>query len=79
MNPYNIQKDAGETRREPSVVSVRNFTPEDSQRLKQLTTFSELGKAITSTLDLKEILNVVMEKISDLLQPKNWSLLLVDE
>lgn len=55
------------------------FASEHDQRLKQLTTFSELGKAITSTLDLKEILNIVMEKISDLLQPKNWSLLLVDE
>lgn len=74
-----MEKDAGETTREPSAVSVRDFTPEDSQRLKQLTTFSELGKAITSTLDLNEILNIVMEKISDLLQPKNWSLLLVDE
>lgn len=55
------------------------FASEHDQRLKQLSTFSELGKAITSTLDIKEILNIVMEKISDLLQPKNWSLLLVDE
>lgn len=55
------------------------FASEHDQRLKQLSTFSELGKAITSTLDLKEILNIVMEKISDLLQPKNWSLLLIDE
>ncbi|MBI5047567.1 MAG: sensor domain-containing diguanylate cyclase [Deltaproteobacteria bacterium] len=55
------------------------FASEHSQRLKQLTTFSELGKAITSTLDLKEILNIVMEKVSELLQPKNWSLLLVDD
>ncbi|MBI3753870.1 MAG: sensor domain-containing diguanylate cyclase [Deltaproteobacteria bacterium] len=55
------------------------FVSEHSQRIKQLTTFSELGKAITSSLDLKEILNIVMEKISELLQPKNWSLLLADE
>jgi diguanylate cyclase (GGDEF)-like protein len=74
-----MDKDAGESRRETSTVSVANSIPDDSQRLKQLATLSELGKAITSTLDLNEILNVVMEKISDLLQPKNWSLLLVDE
>lgn len=74
-----MEKDAGETNREPSTASISDFAPEDSQRLKQLTTFSELGKAITSTLDLNEILNVVMEKISDLLQPKNWSLLLIDD
>ncbi|MDP2682918.1 MAG: sensor domain-containing diguanylate cyclase [Deltaproteobacteria bacterium] len=79
MTTYNMEKEAGETRREPTTVSTGGSVSEDSQRLKQLTTFSELGKAITSTLDLKEILNVVMEKISDLLQPKNWSLLLVDE
>lgn len=45
----------------------------------QLATFTEIGKALTSSLDLKEILARVMEKISQLLQPKNWSLLLLDE
>ena len=54
----------------------------DSRELElkrlQFATFTEIGKAITSSLDLKEILSMVMEKISDLLQPKNWSLLLLD-
>lgn len=58
-------------------------TPADSLELKQrrlqLATFTEIGKALTSSLDLREILNIVMEKISDLLHPKNWSLLLLDE
>ncbi len=45
----------------------------------QLSTFNEIGKALTSSLDLKEILNIVMEKISGILHPKNWSLLLLDE
>lgn len=45
----------------------------------QLATFNEIGKALTSSLDLREILNTIMEKISDLLRPSNWSLLLVDE
>lgn len=49
------------------------------QKRLQLTTFNEIAKALTSSLDLKEILNIVMEKISELLQPKNWSLLLLDE
>lgn len=50
-------------------------------RLKgiQLATFTEIGKALTSSLDLKEILGRVMDKISAILQPKNWSLLLLDE
>lgn len=45
----------------------------------QLATFNEIGKALTSSLDLDVILNTIMEKISELLKPRNWSLLLVDE
>lgn len=52
---------------------------ESKKRLLHLATFNEIGKALTSSLDLSEILNVVMEKISVILEPKNWSLLLVDE
>ncbi len=52
---------------------------EHRQRRLQLATFNEIGKALASSLDLKEILSIVMVKISELLQPKNWSLLLVDE
>ncbi len=44
-----------------------------------LTTLFEIGKALTSSLDLKEVLKAVMEKISVLMQPKNWSLMLVDD
>ena len=54
-------------------------TKETLQRISQLATFNEIGKAITSSLDLKEILNIVMEKISELFHPGNWSLLLVSE
>ncbi|MBW7957781.1 MAG: sensor domain-containing diguanylate cyclase [Deltaproteobacteria bacterium] len=49
------------------------------QKRLQLAVFTDLGKALTSSLDLKEVLNSVMEKISELLHPKNWSLLLLDE
>ena len=52
---------------------------EHKQRRLQLAAFNEIGKALASSLDLKEILSIVMVKISDLLHPKNWSLLLVDE
>ena len=51
----------------------------DAPKCLELSTFTEIGKALTSSLDLKEILHVVMEKISHLLHPKNWSLLLLDE
>ncbi|CAG1065857.1 Response regulator PleD [uncultured bacterium] len=63
--------------------AIPENSPRESKELElkklQFATFTEIGKAITSTLDHKEILNMVMEKISDLLQPRNWSLLLLDE
>lgn len=48
------------------------------ENIKQLITFSELGKAITSSLEVKEILSTVMEKINAHFHPKDWSLLLLD-
>ncbi|OGP15366.1 MAG: hypothetical protein A2054_10540 [Deltaproteobacteria bacterium GWA2_55_10] len=49
------------------------------QKRLQLAVFTELGKTLTSSLDLNEILKKVMDKISELLRPKNWSLLLLDD
>src|SRR4030065_2938207 len=62
-----------------NIIKEEVCVSEHDQRLSQLSSFSEMGKALTSTLDLMEVLNIVMEKISEMLQPKNWSLLLVDE
>jgi diguanylate cyclase (GGDEF)-like protein len=36
----------------------------------------EVGKHLTSTLDLKEILGLIMTKVSQLIDAQNWSLLL---
>jgi len=62
-----------------NIIKEEALVSEHEQRLRQLSSFSEMGKALTSTLDLKEVLNIVMEKISEMLQPKNWSLLLIDD
>ncbi len=48
------------------------------RRSEELETLVEIGKALTSTLDVREVLGAIMEKVSLLLRPKNWSLLLVD-
>ena len=45
----------------------------------ELATLVEIGKALTSTLKLDEVLQIIMERISALLKPTAWSLLLVDE
>ena len=39
----------------------------------------EIGKVLTSTLDLKQILELIMVKVSLLIEAQNWSLLLKNE
>src|SRR5262245_16703623 len=45
----------------------------------QLAAFNDIAKALTSSLELSDVLTVVMQKVSELLSPRNWSLLLLDE
>jgi diguanylate cyclase (GGDEF)-like protein len=56
---------------------------EEIARLKEqvarLTLFTDVGKALASSLDSRQVLQTIMEKISDLLQPDTWSLLMLDE
>ncbi len=47
--------------------------------VQQLQAFNEIAKALTSTLEVGEVLRLVMQKVSQLLRPSNWSLLLEDE
>lgn len=47
--------------------------------VEQLGAFNEIAKALTSTLEGREVLEVVMEQVSALLHPTHWSLLLQDE
>jgi diguanylate cyclase (GGDEF)-like protein len=44
--------------------------------VEQLAAFNQIAKALTSTLDVREVLGLVMQKVSELLQPESWSLLL---
>ena len=54
-------------------------TDELKRKIEELSIFNEIGKTLTSTLDIKEILNIIMLKIGELLRPDNWSLLRIDE
>lgn len=45
----------------------------------ELETLIDIGKALTSHLTLEKVYQVVMEKVSNLLRPQAWSLLIVDE
>ena len=48
------------------------------RKVRELSIFHEIGKALTSTLDLSRVLETIMEQISTLFRPDTWSLLLWD-
>src|SRR5215469_14335301 len=45
----------------------------------EVAVFHELGKGLTSSLQLDQVLRTIMEKIDEFLRPDTWSLLLLDE
>ncbi len=49
------------------------------QRTKELSFFINAGKALTSTLEFKKVLRIIMEKAQKLTRCEAWSLLLIDE
>jgi diguanylate cyclase (GGDEF)-like protein len=49
------------------------------RRISVLSVFHEVGKALTSTLELSRVLEIIMEQINTLFHPDTWSLLLVDQ
>jgi len=50
----------------------------DLPESNEVTVFHELGKALTSSLQLDQVLRTIMEKINEVLRPDTWSLLLMD-
>jgi diguanylate cyclase (GGDEF)-like protein len=78
-------KDQGSTRVEevkqfPAIERRRNASVSNKQReAGEVAIFQELGKALTSSLQLDQVLRTIMEKIDEFLRPDNWSLLLLDE
>src|SRR6266851_3955228 len=63
---------AVERRRNPGV-------PSEQREAGEVAVFQALGKALTSSLQLDQVLRTIMEKIDEFLRPENWSLLLLDE
>src|SRR3970040_729893 len=57
----------------------RRRNPAPPSDTREVTVLHELGKALTSTLELDQVLRTIMEKIDEFLRPDTWSLLLVDE
>jgi diguanylate cyclase (GGDEF)-like protein len=64
---------AGNDRRRNPVVRT---SPRVSE---EVAVFHELGKALTSSLQLDHVLRTIMEKLDEFLRPDTWSLLLMDQ
>jgi diguanylate cyclase (GGDEF)-like protein len=60
-------------------MEARELLRELKRTVDELQAFNEIGKALTSTLDIREVLGLIMEKVGELLSPSNWSLLLADD
>src|SRR6267378_7819727 len=76
-----VQPNVEEVKPFPAVERRRNATTVLSHQREagELAIFQELGKALTSSLQLDQVLRTIMEKIDEFLRPDNWSLLLLDE
>lgn len=57
----------------------RELLKEFKRTIDELQAFIEIGKALTSTLDIADLLKLIMDKVGELLHPSNFSLLLLDE
>lgn len=68
-----------EVKQFPAVERRRNVATSSDREKGEVAVFQELGKALTSSLQLDQVLRTIMEKIDEFLRPDNWSLLLLDE
>jgi len=64
-----------ERRRKPTIAHVKA----DPRGFSEVAIFHELGKALTSSLQLDQVLRTIMQKVEEFLHPDTWSLLLMDE
>ena len=62
-----------------SCMSNQDLLKKLEEKIFALETLSELGKAITSTMQPQEVLRVIVKKTTELLPSTTWSLMLLDE
>ena len=76
---YESKDSAGGQSADRPMTAEADKIRELEQQIARLSLFHEVGKAVASTIDLHQVLETIMEKISDFLQPDTWLLLLLDE
>jgi diguanylate cyclase (GGDEF)-like protein len=57
----------------------RQFEVIESRQMDHLRVFHDVARALTSSLELEEILGAIMSKMAQFFGPERWSLLMVDE
>jgi diguanylate cyclase (GGDEF)-like protein len=60
-------------------MQAHDLLRELKRTVDELQAFNDIGRSLTSTLDVREVLELIMQKVSEVLRPGNWSLLLLDE
>ena len=51
----------------------------ESRQMDHLRVFHDVARALTSSLELEEILGAIMDKMANFFGPERWSMLMVDE
>src|SRR6202008_4620300 len=57
----------------------RSFEVIESRQMDHLRVFHDVARALTSSLELEEILGAIMDKMAQFFGPEKWSMLMVDE
>jgi diguanylate cyclase (GGDEF)-like protein len=60
-------------------MEARDVLRDLERKVQELQALNDVARTLASTLDLHEVLSLVMRKVSEVLRPEHWSLLLVDE
>jgi diguanylate cyclase (GGDEF)-like protein len=57
----------------------QHFAVIEGGQMNHLTVFHDVARALTQTLELEDILLVIMDKMTGFFAPERWSMLMVDE
>jgi diguanylate cyclase (GGDEF)-like protein len=63
----------------PRLKDRRQFPVIESRQMDHLRVFHDVARALTSSLELEEILGAIMEKMAQFFGPEKWSMLMVDD
>lgn len=76
---YVLKKERNRQRLESELVDERVLSAALSNRLTEISALSEIGKAVNTTLDLADVLSLIISSANDLLGGTEGSIMLVDD